>query len=224
VGIQVAGCDASLGYGLQQVIRRDGAKAPPEAVGDETSVAAHGVRRNERLGAPAENQHACLHGRRGIERRPWQPPDHADLVERTPDHTVERARPRERPLDGNSPLDDEVGPEQRRQRIVEQQMEQIGRSMERQVGDHAERLARQLESRRVTLDHVNVPPASAELRRPFWVYLDCEDTLGHARQLRGQYPAAGAKIDNEILRTDAGAADELRRQGTAAKKVLATSR
>ena len=216
--------DSSFGHRAQRASGRNGTEAPPEAESHETAVPVDRTRWNQRLGTPPEDQHACVDGGRRIERRPRQPPAQADLVERAPDHPVERAWPWNRPFDRHSPLHDKVGANKRRQRIVEEQVQQVGRPIEWQIGDDAKRLARQLKVRRIALDHLNVPPASAETGCPFRIQLDGEDTVSRARELCGKPPAARPEFDHEIVDADARAADQLRRQSLIAEKVLATSR
>ena len=100
-------------------------------------------------------------------------------------------------------------------------MEEIGRAVERQVRDDAERLLWQSEPRRVTLDDGHVRPAPAEAPRKQRVELDRDHVLRDTRELGGEATRSRAEIDDEVVAVDAGVADELRRERRA-EEVLAT--
>src|SRR5207302_6220956 len=90
------------------------------------------------------------------------------------------------------------------------------------VGDDAEGLGRQRNGRRVSLDDLDVRPASAEPLRPAGVELDRDDAPGPSRERLRQAAAAGAEIEDEVAAPEVGVAHELRRERVGAKEVLAT--
>src|SRR5581483_743385 len=204
-----------------ELARRAADAAVPEAVGDESVIVADALGRDERPLAPAHDEHARVDRRRRLERRARQAPRERHLVERAPDDAAHAARPRHRPLERDAPLDDEIGPRQRRVRIVEQPVQQIGGAMERQVRDDAKRRARQRDARGVALDDAHVRPAAAETRGEARIELDRDDRSRDAAELSRQAPAARAEVDDELVVTNARVADDLRRD-TSSQEVPAT--
>ena len=96
-------------------------------------------------------------------------------------------------------------------RIVEQHGQEIGRSVERTVCNETERLTGQPNTGGVTFDDLDVGPATTERRCPLSIQLHGEHTARDVRELRRQPAATSAEIKDQIVRPNAGVADELSR-------------
>src|SRR5436190_13604181 len=104
----------------------------PETSGDETAVLARALERDQRPRTALEDEHPGVYGRRRLEGSPREPPRDGDLVPRTPYDPVDAARPGEAALDRRSPLDYQVGAQERHARVVEQAAQDLVRSLKRQ--------------------------------------------------------------------------------------------
>jgi hypothetical protein len=95
---------------------------------------------------------------------------------------------------------------------------------ERQVRDDAERLIRQPDDGRVTLDHLDsriVAETGTELAERRRIELDCAHPRPSVRESARQDAAAGAEVEDERSGPDASVADELVCEGAATKGVTA---
>jgi hypothetical protein len=175
-------------------------------------VGAGQLRRNERTGPTLEDEDAGVNRRSRVECAPWQPACDGSQVPRSPDDVVEGAGPWQRALHRHAPLDEQVGAPERDARVVEQVAENRVGPVERKVRDDAERLAGERQARSVVTDDFDVGPAPAQVRGQAGIELDRHYATCHARELRGQPAAARPEIEDEVVRTDSGVANELRRQ------------
>jgi hypothetical protein len=96
------------------------------------------------------------------------------------------------------------------------------RTIEREVRNDAEGLARKRKRPGIGLQHIDVRPSPAKSLRPVRIELDCEYVTRSAGELRGQPAAARAKIEHQLFGADSGVTDELRGKRTRTEKVLAT--
>jgi hypothetical protein len=200
-----------------------GAQPVTETASHERAVTVRAPAGDQRNRTTAKDKHASINSRRRLKHAAWQPTRHRALVPRTPKNTAHAARPWQRALQRNPPLDDQIGTKKRRRRIIKQQMQKIVRAAERQVRDDAERLSRQPRLNGVSLDYLDVRPAATQTRRQTGIKLDRNHPAGDPGELRRQRPGARPKIDHQIARPNAGVTNQLCRQATRAKEVLATS-
>jgi hypothetical protein len=193
----------------------------PEARRDEPAVRRGARSGNEQPLAPPYDQDGGIHRRRRLERCRRQATLDGKLMPGSPDDPVDGARPWKRPLHRHAPLDDEIRPQERHGRIVEQMPQDRVRTVKGQVRDDPELPTRKPHNGRVGLDDVDIRPAPAEVLHPPRIELDGEDSPGDGRKLTGQTAASGAKVDDEVAGPDASVANELRGEGLRAKEVLA---
>jgi hypothetical protein len=97
-----------------------------------------------------------------------------------------------------------------------------GRAVERDIRHHTERLARKRNAGRIAVNDLHPAPAATESRNQLRIELDRDNTRAQPHQLRGQPPAARPEIEDEIAPTDAGVADELRRERLRPQEMLTT--
>jgi hypothetical protein len=137
------------------------ADAVAEAVRDEAVIAHNRRSRHQRLIAASVDEDARVNCRRRIEGEAREQARERRLEERTPHHAAHAARPGHCPLERHAPLDHEIRSGEWRRRIVQEQVQQIGRPVERQVRDHPELLAWKRDRCGVSLDDLDVRPAAA---------------------------------------------------------------
>jgi hypothetical protein len=126
------------------------------------------------------------------------------------------------PASRRAPLHDGVDTAQRNGRIVEQPPQDPRAGREREAGDHRERLARERRPGSVSIHGVHrvvVAKTLAQLRYESSVELHGNDAGTGAAKRAGDDPGAGAEVQHEIARPDAGAAGELVGERAATKCV-----
>ena len=116
----------------------EGAKSMTKAAPDKHLVTAGLLERNQRRLATAEDQHTSIHTRRRLKRTRRQPPGQRALIPGTPKHTAHTARPRQRPLQPNPPLHNQIRTHKRCARIIKQPVQQIVRAAKRQIRNKPE--------------------------------------------------------------------------------------
>lgn len=180
------------------------------------------IRRDERRSPASKDKDASVDRGRGRERGTREAARETRLPERAPQNAVERTRPGHSSLDCDIPLDDEVGADKRSFRVVEQNVQEVGRAVKGEIREHPKRLCGKLHGRSVRAYDLDVRPAPAETSGQGRIDLDCEDAASSTRELLGQSTGACSDHDDEVGRTDVGTADELSCERVATKEVLAT--
>jgi len=94
--------------------------------------------------------------------------------------------------------------------------------VEREIGDDAERLGRQLGRSRIRLPHLDVRPTPGEPLSEARIELDRDHPTGRSRELGGQPSGAGTQVDHERVGPKGGVTDELGREPPS-KEVLTRS-
>jgi hypothetical protein len=89
-------------------------------------------------------------------------------------------------------------------------MQQIRRSVEWHVRNDSERLSRQRKDAGVAFDHVDVLPSATESRCQVRIEFDGEHVTRHSGELSGEPSATSAKVQHEIVCTNARIANQLR--------------
>jgi hypothetical protein len=179
-------------------------------------------RRDQRLGSPGRSQHCGLDGRRRREAGTRHPPNELQLVPRSPRAAEQRRRPDRSPLRREAPLHDRVDLGQSRTWVAEQTAQDRGACCEREIRDDCEGLVGQREQRRITLDHLDSgigAEASPQLSYGRRVELDRAHSGSRVRERARESTVAGAEVERERARPDAGVADELVCEGATTKGV-----
>ena len=171
---------------------------------------------------PLEEKHPGVDRRLWFEAVPRQPPHHGGRVPRAPEDAVQVARPWQRALDRDAPLDDHICADEWDARIVEQMPQDRRAAVEREVRNDAERLARKRDGGRIRLDDVNIRPSTAKALHPERVELDCDHVVCSTGELPGKSAATRAEIEHKIIGADSGGANDVRGKRSRAKEALAT--
>ena len=195
--------------------RSDRTKAPAKAATHKRAIGGRQFLGHQCPRTAAEDENPCIDRRGWLERGTRQPSRDSDLVARTPHHPVDGARPRQAALARDTPFDHEVCSNKGRPRIIKQQMQKVVRTTKRQVRDDTEWTGRQFQRYRVCLDHLDVLPTAPESMGVARVDLDGQDQSGHARQFSRDSAGARTDVNDDVVRSDTGLPDKLRREGAA---------
>src|SRR5689334_11492287 len=98
----------------QAKVARDTAHAEPEAGRNVPVIARHRLGLHERRLSTPEDENSRIDARRRLEDPPRESARQRDLVERTPDGAADAARPGHGTLERHSPLDHQIGADERR--------------------------------------------------------------------------------------------------------------
>jgi hypothetical protein len=191
---------------------RDAPQPAPKPASHKHSIWHRKLNRDQRCRATSKDEYSRVHGRSRCKEHSREPASNTALVEGTPNHIIERARRRKATLHRYTPFNDEIGGDQLRPRIVEQEMKHVRRTVERKIRDDPERLRRELHVYSVCLDDIDVRPPSAKPRGPCRIKLNRNNATNGPRQLGSQPAAPGTEIEHKIIRTNTRVSDELRRE------------
>jgi hypothetical protein len=187
----------------------------------EPAIVRRSLHWDQRPMAPLEREHARVDRGRWIEDVAWEPARQPARVPSAPQDSVECARPGNRALDGDAPLDDHIGTLQRHSGIVEQMPKDRGRPMEGKVGDNAEGLARKRNRSRIVLTNFHIREALPEELGPVRVELNGHYAVRQSCKLRSQATGSRPQVEDDVVRSHLDVADDLRRERPRANEVLA---
>jgi len=206
----------------------EGASDRPRAVVERASnqrQVGEAFRSVEEFGPTSrDREHPGVDRRRRLEAVPWDASDESELPPGEPTERGEGAAVDRRPLPGGLELDQQVGSLELDGRIVEQPTQDRRGERERDVPEGAPTSCRERGSHYVAVHDLHVRPPLERASKPLdelGIELDGRYAAGVFGERPRETSGARADLQHVVGRTDVSTTDELGRDQTAAKEVLA---